>query len=110
MKKSGALGLTLSAVGVVLLLYTFYLAYQTFFASHGFVAGGMQETIMLLLTAAVKALFLGIMAWIGSIFLVRGVEYLKVDRGVGMVTFKVEKGVGIARVSEEAVEEEKKKG
>lgn len=107
MRKSGALGLVSATIGIALLLFTFYLAYETFFASGGLVATGIEDTIIVLLSAAVKALFLGIMAWIGSIFLVRGVEYFKVDRGVGMVTFKVEKG--IAHISEAVKKEEAKK-
>ncbi|MGI0086281.1 MAG: hypothetical protein ACREBQ_14475, partial [Nitrososphaerales archaeon] len=32
---------------------------------------------------------------VGSVFVMRGVDFLKVDRGVGVVTFKVDKGVGV---------------
>jgi len=49
-------------------------------------------------------MFLGVMGWVGSILLVRGVDFMKVDKGVGVVTFKVEKGVGIVT----NIEEEKK--
>ncbi len=40
-------------------------------------------------------MFMGIMGWVGSIFLMRGVEFMKVDRGIGIVTFKIDKGVGV---------------
>jgi hypothetical protein len=45
--------------------------------------------------AAIVVMFLGIMGWVGSSFLLRGVEFLKIDRGVGIVTFKVDKGLGV---------------
>lgn len=48
-----------------------------------------------LLQAAIVVMFLGIMGWVGSTFLLRGVEFMKVDRGVGVVTFKVDKGTGM---------------
>jgi len=48
-----------------------------------------------LLQAAIVVMFLGIMGWVGSAFLLRGVEFMKIDRGVGIVTFKVDKGVGV---------------
>ena len=48
-----------------------------------------------LLQAAIVVMFLGIMGWVGSAFLIRGVEFMKIDRGVGIVTFKVDKGVGV---------------
>ena len=48
-----------------------------------------------LLQASIVVMFLGIMGWIGSTFLIRGVEFMKVDRGVGVVTFKVDKATGV---------------
>jgi len=54
-----------------------------------------------LLYAAVEALFLGIMGWVGSILLLRGAEFMKVEKGIGVVTFKVDKGVGIVTQTEE---------
>ncbi len=48
-----------------------------------------------LLQAAIIVMFLGIMGWVGSTFLLRGVEFMKVDRGVGVVTFKVDKATGM---------------
>lgn len=105
MGKPGILGLALAALGIILLLFTFYMSYEAYLTI-GWPAMGMEGAIALLLSAAVKALFLGIMAWVGAIFLLRGAEYFKVDKGVGMVTFKVEKGVGVASISEEALKKE----
>jgi hypothetical protein len=48
-----------------------------------------------LLQAAIVVMFLGIMGWVGSTFLLRGVEFMKVDRGVGVVTFKVDRATGM---------------
>jgi hypothetical protein len=48
-----------------------------------------------LLFAAIQALFLGIMGWVGSLLMLRGIDFEKIERGVGVVTFKVDKGVGI---------------
>ena len=113
--KTETVGLILLFIGVALLIFTFLSAYWFLIQQTGITAGTnltavFGEALAPLIATCIRIMYLGIMAWIGSIFLVRGVEYLKVDRGVGMVTFKVEKGVGIARISEEAVEEEKKKG
>jgi hypothetical protein len=107
MQKSGAIGLILTGIGIILLLFTFSLGYQTFMIYSDIRVAGVEEVMRLLLLSAVKALFLGVMAWVGGIFLVRGVEFMKVERGIGVVTFKVEKGVGVAKVSEEAFREEK---
>lgn len=107
MQKSGMIGLMLTAIGIILLSFTFFLGYQTFTSYSGISVAGVEEVMTLLLLSAVKALFLGVMAWVGGIFLVRGVEFMKVERGIGVVTFKVEKGVGVAKVSEEAFREER---
>ncbi|MDA4123877.1 MAG: hypothetical protein OK438_00310 [Thaumarchaeota archaeon] len=48
-----------------------------------------------LLYAAIQALFLGLMGWVGSLLMLRGIDFAKVERGVGVVTFKVDKGVGV---------------
>ena len=100
MRESGAIGLALSFIGTGLLLFTFYIAYGMFTSFSNIQAEGLEGILKTLFLAAVKALFLGIMAWVGSIFLVRGVEYMKVDRGIGLVTFRVEKGVGVAKIEE----------
>jgi hypothetical protein len=48
-----------------------------------------------LLYAAIQVLFLGVMGWVGSLLMLRGIDLAKVERGVGVVTFTVDKGVGI---------------
>jgi hypothetical protein len=106
--KSGAFGVTASAVGIILLLVTFGLAYMFLLHYQGLVTPSDLTTSMgTLLFAAIQALFLGIMGWVGSLLLLRGIEFLKVDRGVGVVTFKVEKGVGIVTNTEEKGAESK---
>jgi hypothetical protein len=95
--KPGGLGIALTLIGVVLLLFTFSIVlrvFESYFplspASSDFLA-----MMNLLLGAAVQALFLGLMGWLASILILRGVDFLKVEKGVGVVTFRVEKGVGI---------------
>lgn len=52
----------------------------------------------LLLLAAIKAFFLGIVAWVGGIPLAGGADFVKVEKGVGIIT------------APEAVAKEKEKG
>ena len=94
MEKPGILGVTLTASGAALLLITFVLAYVSYASYASASAAGLSDSLDLLLLAAIKALFLGVMAWVGGILLVRGVDFIKVEKGIGMVTMRVEKGVG----------------
>ena len=100
--KSGAVGLAVTSVGVALLLFTFYNAYLTFTQYLSFaLSSDFLASVNEILVAAIRAMFLAVMAWVGSILLVRGVDFLKVDRGVGVVTFRVEKGVGVAMMEQQ---------
>jgi hypothetical protein len=74
-------------------VYSFYMSQaQSNFATQ---ATGFVTNLNNLLMAAIVVMFLGIMGWVGSVFLLRGVDFMKVDRGIGVVTFKVDKGVGV---------------
>lgn len=107
MKTTGMLGLGSTFLGFALLLFTFITGYLVFLSYSGAVASSDLSTSMgMLLLAAMQALFLGIMGWVGSILVLRGIDFVKVDRGVGVVTFKVDKGVGI--MTQETEEETKK--
>jgi len=89
-------GLVSTGVGFVLLIATFALGYLVFQHYQGLTPSSDLTTSMgNLLYAAVQALFLGIMGWVGSLLMLRGIDFEKVHRGVGVVTFKVDKGVGI---------------
>ena len=100
------LGLGTTVLGLVLLLLTFYLGYDVFSYYRNATAGSdLGSSMSTLLYAAIQALFLGIMAWVGSLLMLRGLDFARVERGVGVVTFKVDKGVGIMT---EQKEEEKK--
>ena len=100
--KSGAIGLAVTAVGIALLLFTFYNAYLIFSGYLSFnLSSDFLAAVNEILVAAIRAMFLAVMAWVGSILLVRGVDFLKVDRGVGVVTFRVEKGVGVATMEQQ---------
>jgi hypothetical protein len=90
------LGLGSAVIGLALLLFTFamgFYAFQTYRSATptSDLAGSMGT----MLFAAIQALFLGIMGWVGSLLMLRGIDFEKVERGVGVVTFKVDKGVGI---------------
>jgi hypothetical protein len=105
-KLAGIVGISTTVVGIALLGFTFYMALTVFQSYFPFRPPGadLTSTLNLLLGAAIQAMFLGVMGWVGSILLVRGVDFLKVEKGVGVVTFKVEKGVGVVT----NVEQEKK--
>ena len=96
MKVTGALGIASAVVGLGLLLFTFAEGYQVFLSYGATTAtSNLSASMGTLLYAAIQALFLGIMGWVGSLLMLRGIDFTKVDRGVGVVTFRVDKGVGI---------------
>ncbi|MGC8948102.1 MAG: hypothetical protein ACP5OK_02045 [Thermoprotei archaeon] len=108
MEKTGIIGFAFIGVGIVLLLVVFFFAYQSYL-SYAIPSGtDMIGAINILLEAGVKALFLGIMAWVGSILLLRGLESFKVEKGIGMVTLKVERGTEVITIPKEALKEETK--
>ena len=108
MKATRILGLVSAVIGLVLLLFTFVLAYVVFTTHQGALSStDLSTNFASLLQAAVEALFLGIMGWAGSLLMLRGIDFEKIERGVGVVTFKVDKGVGI--MTEQTKEEEKPK-
>ena len=90
------LGLGSTVTGLALLLFTFAVGYAML---AGFRSGSpstdLAGSMGILLYAAVEVLFLGIMGWVGSILMLRGIDFAKVEKGVGVVTFKVDKGVGV---------------
>jgi len=100
--KSGSTGLIITIIGAVMLGATFLIAFEVYgiymgLAQSDFNAAGADfvGSLNSLLQAAIVVMFLGIMGWVGSTFLLRGVEFMKVDRGVGVVTFKVDKATGL---------------
>ena len=105
--RSGLIGILVTAIGIILLGFTFINAYAVFSAYFPFQVSGrdLTATLSTLLGAAIQAMFLGVMAWAGSILLLRGVDFLKVEKGVGMVTFKVEKGAGLFTTPQESEKE-----
>jgi len=89
-------GLVSTGVGFALLIVTFVLGYYVFEHYQGATpSSDLTTTMGTLLYAAIQALFLGIMGWVGSLLMLRGIDFEKVHRGVGVVTFRVDKGVGI---------------
>ena len=92
----------MTIIGGVMLASTFFIAfgvYQVYFslAKNNFNSASADfiPSLNSLVQAAIVVMFLGIMGWVGSSFLLRGVEFMKIDKGVGVVTFKVDKGVGV---------------
>ncbi len=109
MKLSGSFGIGWAIVGAVLLLFTFALGYEVFTTYRNATPPGDLTTSMgTLLYAAIQSLFLGLMGWVGSILMLRGLDFVKVERGIGVVTFKVDKGVGIVTAQEQAEPEASK--
>ncbi len=92
----------MTIIGGVMLAATFFIAfdvYQVYFAlaknDFNSTSADFIPSLNSLVQAAIVVMFLGIMGWVGSSFLLRGVEFMKIDKGVGVVTFKVDKGVGV---------------
>lgn len=101
MKLPGYFGLGSAVAGIVLLLFTFAMGYTLFADYRGATASSdLTSSMGVLLYAAIQALFLGIMGWVGSLLTIRGIDFLKVEKGVGVVTFKVDKGVGVVTQTE----------
>lgn len=100
--ESGSTGLVVTIIGVVMLGATFIIAFGVYRTYLGLAQSDFNSTgadfvgsLNSLLQAAIVVMFLGIMGWVGSTLLLRGVEFMKVDRGVGVVTFKVDKATGM---------------
>lgn len=105
------MGIIVTGIGVGLLLFVFFTAFNLYQSSYVHLTfTDFTAALNQVLVAAIQAMFLGIMGWIASILLLRGVDFIKVDRGVGVVTFKVEKGVGIATMTEDSEERSQKTG
>ncbi|RLE58782.1 MAG: hypothetical protein DRJ35_07190 [Thermoprotei archaeon] len=66
------LGSVLIFAGILLLLITFFLAYVEYSSIN--ISGDLTSALNSLIWAVVKAIFLGIMGWIGSILVARGLE------------------------------------
>ncbi len=104
LSKSGTFGLAVTLTGGALLgvsfiyAYKLYEVYLTLVQSANAAQSASPQflgSLDALLQALVPVMILAVMGWIGSIFLTRGVDFMKVDRGVGLVTLKVDKSVGV---------------
>jgi hypothetical protein len=79
--REGAIGLSCSLIGLGILLFTSFLAYDAFARYQQLQPpADLGASMGSLLFAAVRALFLAIMGWTGSLLLLRGLDYLKVER------------------------------
>ena len=80
MKLTGGLGLASALMGLALLLFTFYEGYQVFLSYGSYTAtSNLASSMSTLLYAAIQALFLGIMGWVGSLLMLRGIEFSRVE-------------------------------
>ena len=96
MKSIRPLGLSTAIIGLAMLVFTFAMGFAVFSDYRGATpTSDLAGSMGTLLFAAIQTLFLGIMGWVGSLLMLRGIDFEKVERGVGVVTFKVDKGVGI---------------
>lgn len=102
LSRSGTFGLAVTIAGGLLLGISFIFAYRLYDVYVTLVQSNSAQastqfvgSLDALLQALVPVMILAVMGWIGSIFLLRGVDFMKVDRGVGLVTFKVDKSVGL---------------
>jgi hypothetical protein len=101
-KTNRTLGLASALAGLALLLFTFAMSLIVFLHYREITPSSDLGTSMdTLLNAAIQVLFLGMMGWVGSLLMLRGIDFAKVDKGVGAVTFKVEKGVGVVTQQQE---------
>jgi hypothetical protein len=108
-KLDRVLGATSAVIGIGLLLFTFYSGFMMYEKYAVLTpSGNLTSTMGTLLFASIQALFLGIMGWVGSLLMLRGIEFEKVEKGIGIVTLRVDKNmVGI--LSEEKKEEPKQR-
>lgn len=92
-KRIEILGYATLAVGIVLLVLTFYNAYLFLMGVLKIpVAGDLMaafgETLAPLIEASIRAIYLGIMGWIGSILTRRGVQVITSPSGIAEAEIK----------------------
>lgn len=92
-------GFILLFLGVILLSLTFIIAIQNAYGSAAVVMKGgftevLGESFGILLNTCVKAIYLGVMGWVGSIITSRGVELLRAEGGEQSKGAAREKGSG----------------
>jgi hypothetical protein len=80
MKFARIMGAAVAVLGVTLLLFTFFEAFSILQSYESQQAPDFMSSVQILLLAAVKTLFLGIMGWIASTLIVRGINYEKIER------------------------------
>ena len=76
METTRLVGLVSTGVGFALLIVTFVLGYYVFEHYQGATpSSDLTTTMGTLLFAAIQALFLGIMGWVGSLLMLRGIDF-----------------------------------
>jgi len=110
LKWSEVSGFITLAVGIILLVFTFYNANMLLQGIRGLAASqdlmrAFGEALAPLIETCIRAIYLGIMGWIGSVLSMRGVQLLIGPRAEEKAKAKPEKK---AEVKEEAREAEAK--
>lgn len=72
-------------IGVILLIFTFYMAFALLIANLSFLQGqnlseALGDVLGPIAEALIKILYLGVMGWVGSIITIRGIQLLKEAR------------------------------
>ncbi|MDW8062292.1 MAG: hypothetical protein RMJ00_06310 [Nitrososphaerota archaeon] len=76
------IGLTLTCIGVILLLFVFYLGYKEF-VKYSYIS--MQPTdfthiLSMLFYVSIEVMLLAVMCWVASIILARGLDFVRIGR------------------------------
>lgn len=76
------IGLTLTCIGVVLLLFVFYLGYGEFvkYSSTPIQPTDFTNILSRLFHVSIEIMLLAVMCWVASILLARGLDFVKVGK------------------------------
>jgi len=93
MEKAELMSYILIIVGVILLIFTFVMAFVMITAELGVLAStnlseALGEAIGPIAAALIRVLYLGVMGWTGSIATIRGVQLYKEAKRAGLIRAK----------------------
>jgi len=82
MKDSWTIGVTFTCIGLILLLFVFYLGYREFtkYSVTTIVSIQFTEILSTLFYVSIEVMLLAVMCWVASIILSKGVEFIKISR------------------------------
>ncbi|MCS7113371.1 MAG: hypothetical protein NZ955_05370 [Candidatus Bathyarchaeota archaeon] len=76
------IGLTLTCVGVILLLFVFYLGYREF-VKYSYIPTqptDFTHILSMLFYVSMEVILLAVMCWVASIILARGLDFFRIGR------------------------------